>query len=90
MVEIQQFLQGTFDSFQHGGPEHGAALIAILKSLLVTIVGVVSLIANSEHPFLVSGVLIVSIWLVRKVMMTIFWIAAVVIVLLVIAQLLAM
>ena len=89
MVELQDLLVNFFGSGSESAQFDGSAIGLLLKSLIATVAGVISYIANSQHPFLVTGILAALVLLLRRLIITIFIGAVVVVALLVIARLLA-
>ncbi len=90
MAELQNLLINFFGSGSESAQFDGSTIALLLKSLIATVAGVISYIANSEHPLLVTGVLTAIVLFLRRVLMTIFIGAAVIIALLVVARLLAL
>jgi len=90
MVELQDILAGLLSGSENGAPVDGAALALVLKSVLATIVAVVTLVVNSEHPFIASAAIITASWLLWRVVKVVLIGTAVVIGLLVVAQLFAL
>ncbi|MFH2056188.1 MAG: hypothetical protein ABIJ61_09545 [bacterium] len=90
MAELQDILVGLFNGAESGAPIDGSALALVLKSVLATIIGVVTLVVNSEHPFIASFAIITVSWLLWRVVKMILIGTAIVILLLVLAQLFAL
>ena len=90
MVELQDILNGLLNGSESGATLDGSALALVLKSVLATIVGVVTLVVNSEHPFIASAAIITVSWLLWRVVKVVLIGTAVVIGLLILAQLFAL